>query len=193
MGSKKRVMVLICAPPSCSASVRQSRAATAGDANCQADTPPGSGQQVFRQSGSRHADGDQVVPVVPHHQDAVHVGHLNPVSWRCRRVVMGAEFGADLIAVGVVDLLEDPLGLGPGLAGRGGIAGAEVNIAEAVKGVGLVETVAVSGEVKGLFVACDGLLEVAAMVMDVAQAVPDGTLHAPFPHLPHQPGTVRNR
>lgn len=29
-GSKKLVMVLICVPPSCSASVRQSRAATAG-------------------------------------------------------------------------------------------------------------------------------------------------------------------
>ena len=29
-GSKKLVMVLICFPPSCSASVRQSRAATAG-------------------------------------------------------------------------------------------------------------------------------------------------------------------
>lgn len=52
-GSKKPVMVLICVPPSCSASIRQSRAATAGDADCQADTPPGSGQQVFRRAGSR--------------------------------------------------------------------------------------------------------------------------------------------
>lgn len=92
---------------------------------------------------------------------------------------MNAELGADLIAAGVVDLLEDPQGPAPGRAGCGGIAGAEVDVAEVVKCVGLVETVAVPGEVKGPFVACDGFPEVTAMVMDVAEAVPDGTLPAP--------------
>ena len=36
---------------------------------------------------------------------------------RCR-VVVDAELGADPVAVGVVDLIEDPQGLGPGPAGR---------------------------------------------------------------------------
>src|SRR5215469_2077820 len=98
---------------------------------------------------------------------------------------MDAELGADLIAVGVVDLIEDPQSPAPCLTGRGGIAGAEVDVAKAVKCVGLVETVAVPEEVNGPFVAGDGLPEVTAMVMDVAEAVPDGTLPARFLHPPH--------
>src|SRR5215469_14859665 len=98
---------------------------------------------------------------------------------------MDAELGADLIAVGVVDLIEDPQSPAPCLTGRGEIAGAEVDVAKAVKCVGLVETVAVPEEVNGPFVARDGLPEVTAMVMDVAEAVPDGTIPVPFPHLPH--------
>ena len=96
---------------------------------------------------------------------------------------MDAELGADLIAVGVVDLLEDPHRPGPGLAGRGKIARAAVDVAEAAERVGLVEPVGeLPGEPDGPFVARDGLPEVTAMVVDVAEAVPGGTLRAPFPH-----------
>src|SRR5215472_3412244 len=49
-----------------------------------------------------------------------------------------AELGADLVAVGVVDLFEDPQGLGPGPAGRGKIARAVVHIPEIDERFGLV-------------------------------------------------------
>jgi hypothetical protein len=55
-GSKKLVMVLHLRP-SFLFSERPPGAAGAGrDADCQADTPPGSGQQVFRRSASRRGD-----------------------------------------------------------------------------------------------------------------------------------------
>src|SRR6185312_4325011 len=112
-------------------------------------------------------------------------GHKATV-WRCRRVVMDVELGADLIAVGVVDLLEDPHRPGPGLAGRGKIARAAVDVAEAVERVGLVETVGeLPGEADGPLEACDGLPEVTAMVVGVAETVPGGTLPAPFPYRLH--------
>src|SRR5579859_1111673 len=94
-------------------------------------------------------------------------GHKTAAA-RCRSAVMDAELGADLIVVGVVDLLEDPQSLGPGPAGRGEIASAAVGVAEAVERVGLVGPVGIlPGEVKGALVAGDGLRVVAELVVDV--------------------------
>jgi DNA-binding CsgD family transcriptional regulator/tetratricopeptide (TPR) repeat protein len=92
---------------------------------------------------------------------------------RCRRVALDAEFGADRVAVGVADLVEDPQGLCPCPAGGGGVARAAVHVAEAVEGVGLVVAVrAFPVQVEGPLIAGDGLLVVAKLLVDVAKAVP---------------------
>jgi hypothetical protein len=74
---------------------------------------------------------------------------------------MGGELGADAAGVGVIDLLEDPQGLRPGPAGGGGVARAEVHVAEAGEGAGLVVAVAESAEqAEATLVADRGLLVV---------------------------------
>jgi hypothetical protein len=94
---------------------------------------------------------------------------------------MAAELGTDLIAVGVVDRVEDPQGLGPGPAGRGGIARAAIHVAEAAERVSLAETVGeLPGQVDGPLVARDGLRVAADLVMDVAKAVPGALFPVAF-------------
>src|SRR5262249_4549413 len=96
------------------------------------------------------------------------------------------ELGADLFAVGMLDLVEDRHRLPPRPAGGPDVTGAVVDVAEAGERIGLVEPVGeVTGERDGPLVAHDGLVVVAPLVMGVAEAVPDGALPVPFPHLPH--------
>src|SRR5262249_61015605 len=96
------------------------------------------------------------------------------------------ELGADLFAVGMLDLVEDRHRLPPRPAGGPDVTGAVVDVAEAGEGIGLVEPVGeVTGERDGPLVAHDGLVVVAPLVMGAAEAVPDGALPVPFPHLPH--------
>ena len=74
---------------------------------------------------------------------------------------MGGELGADAAGIGVIDLLEDPQGLRPGPAGGAGVARAEVHVAEAGEGAGLVVAVAESAEqAEATLVADRGLLVV---------------------------------
>jgi hypothetical protein len=61
----------------------------------------------------------------------------------------------------VIDLLEDRQGLRPGPAGGAGVARAEVHIAEAGEGIGLVVAVTESAvQAEGTLVADRGLLVV---------------------------------
>src|SRR5579871_1492755 len=98
-----------------------------------------------------------------------------------------AELGADLVAVGVVDLAEDPQRLPPRRVGSPGVARAVVHVAEAAERVGLVEPVGeIAGQRDGPLVARDGFVVVTALMMGVAEAVPDGPLPAPVAQLPHR-------
>jgi hypothetical protein len=86
-----------------------------------------------------------------------------------------AELGADLVAVGVVDLAEDPQGFAPGPVGGRGVARAVVDVTEAAERIGLVEPVGeVTGQRDGPLVACDRFGVVATLMVGVAEAVPDG-------------------
>jgi alkanesulfonate monooxygenase SsuD/methylene tetrahydromethanopterin reductase-like flavin-dependent oxidoreductase (luciferase family) len=82
-----------------------------------------------------------------------------------------AEPGADLVGGGRVELSEDDLDLPPGVAGRLGIAGAVVKLAEVGQGAGLAEAVAeLAEQLEGVPVAVDGLRMVAEVLVDVAEA-----------------------
>src|SRR5215813_3935414 len=87
--------------------------------------------------------------------------------------VEGGEFGADLLGVGVVELVEDGQGLLPGVAGGLGVAGGVVGVAEVGEEFGFVVAVAEApDQVKGVLVADEGLGVVAKVVVGVAEAVP---------------------
>ena len=67
------------------------------------------------------------------------------------------QLGPDLIAVGMVDLVEDAQGPGPDGASRGGVARAAVGLAEVIERVGLVEPVPqLPVQVNGPRIARDG-------------------------------------
>jgi hypothetical protein len=84
-GSKKLVMVLICVPPSCSASVRQSRAAMAGMR---------AARLTRRQdAGNRFSAGQAPVAAAIVRADA-----NRPVTGRTRRPLPPAPIAADLRA-----------------------------------------------------------------------------------------------
>lgn len=84
-----------------------------------------------------------------------------------------AEFDADGLGIGVVELVEDGKGVLPGVAGRPGIAGGVVDVAEVGKDSRFVVAVAeVPVQVEGVLVAGDGLVVAAEVVMGVAEAVP---------------------
>ena len=96
------------------------------------------------------------------------------------------ELGTDLVAVGMVDLLEDAQRQRPRPAGRTDVARAAVDVAEVVQRDGLVVAVgALPAQLDRPLVAGDGLLVVAQLVMDVAKAVPDRLLGAGLPQLLH--------
>jgi hypothetical protein len=85
----------------------------------------------------------------------------------------------------VVELVEDAQGMGPGPAGGRGVTGAELNVAEVIERVGLVEAVReFPVEVDGSLVAPDGSLVLAELVMDVAETVPGGGLPVAVARLP---------
>ena len=93
------------------------------------------------------------------------------------RLGQGLEFVADLLGVGVPQILEDGLGLFPGVAGGVEVAGGVVRVAEASEGGGCA--VALPGPAEQdecLEVALDGLPVVAEVVVGVAQAVTDRAL-----------------
>src|SRR5690349_8320165 len=69
------------------------------------------------------------------------------------------ELGADAAGISVIDLLENRQGLRPGPAGSAGVARAEVHIAEAGQGSGLVVAVTESAvQAESTLVADRGLL-----------------------------------
>src|SRR5882762_5593142 len=88
-----------------------------------------------------------------------------------------AKFGADLVGLGMVELIEDFQGLAPCFAGGAGVARGMVGVAEAGEGVGFEIGVAeVAGQVDGVLVAAGGLLVVGKATVDVAEAVPGAGL-----------------
>src|ERR1051326_49932 len=100
---------------------------------------------------------------------------------RARAGLAGAhargELGADAAGIGVIDLLEDPQGLRPGPAGGASVARAEVHIAEAGEGTGLVVAVTESAvQAESTLVADRGLLVVGEPLVSVTQAVPGAGL-----------------
>src|SRR5215469_18187098 len=99
-------------------------------------------------------------------------------------MTLGGELGADRAAVGVLDLIEDAQRVRPRAAGGGVVARAVVDIAEAVKGLGLAVAVGeFAVEINGPLVAREGLAEVAGLVANIAEAVPDGRLPVARPKL----------
>src|SRR5262249_61204831 len=61
-------------------------------------------------------------------------------GWQYRGEGWGGEFGADLVGVGVVEVVEDGEGLLPGVVGGVVVAGGVVGVAEVGVGVGFVGT-----------------------------------------------------
>src|SRR5215472_6943427 len=95
-----------------------------------------------------------------------------------------AELGTDLVPVGVVDLFEDPQGLGPGRAGSGEIARAVVHIPQTDERFGLVVTIRELATVHdGSLIVGDGLLVMAESVVNVAEAVQRGLHPVVFPEV----------
>jgi hypothetical protein len=78
----------------------------------------------------------------------------------------------ELFGVGVLQVLEDHLGLFPGVAGGVAVAGGVVRVAEAGEGAGLLVAVPERAEeIEGLAVALDGLSVVAEVLVGVAETV----------------------
>jgi hypothetical protein len=91
---------------------------------------------------------------------------------RCGVFVVFVHFGSDPVGTGVVELLENCQCALPGDPGELRITKVMVGVAEGVKAVGFVVTVAeLTAQVDGLLVAGYGLFVVAEMSMGVAQAV----------------------
>jgi hypothetical protein len=85
----------------------------------------------------------------------------------------------------MVDLVEDEQGMCPGPFGGLGVTGAELNVAEVIERVRLVEAVRqFLVEVNRSLVARDGSFVLAELVMDVAEAVPGGGLPIAVARLP---------
>src|SRR5215470_15760424 len=85
----------------------------------------------------------------------------------------GGEFGAELVGVGVVEVVEDGEGLVPGVVGGVVVAGGAVGVADADEGGGFVVAVAeVAAQGECVVVAGEGLGVVAEVVVGVAEAVP---------------------
>ena len=81
------------------------------------------------------------------------------------------ELGADLDGGGRVELTEDGLGLLPGFAGRVGVAGAAVNLAEVGEDAGFRVAVAeLPEQLEGLSVAGDGLGLVTEVLVGLGKA-----------------------
>src|SRR5262245_20748917 len=95
----------------------------------------------------------------------------------CLAGAVGMEFGAELVAVGMIDLAEYAQRLRPCPVRCGGVTQVVVGVAEVVEGGGLGPAVGeFPAEVQRSLVARDGLLVIAELVMNVAEAVQDGTL-----------------
>src|SRR5512140_599115 len=96
-----------------------------------------------------------------------------------------AGLGADPVAVGVPQLVQRAQCLGPRPAGRSRVARAVVDIAETIERARLVVPVGeLPAQVEGPFVAGDGALVIAELVMGIAEAVPGGGLPVEFPGGP---------
>jgi hypothetical protein len=87
------------------------------------------------------------------------------------------ELDADLVGVGVVELLEDGQGLLPRGAGWVRVAGGVVGVTDVGEHLGFGAAIAeFPTEVEGVLVAGDGLRVVAKAVMGLAEDVPRGRL-----------------
>ena len=81
----------------------------------------------------------------------------------------------------MADLVKDAQRKRPGPAGGVGVARAVMDVAEVIERVSLVVAVGeFLADIKGPLIAADGLLVVAELVADVAEAVPGGGLPAAF-------------
>jgi hypothetical protein len=91
-------------------------------------------------------------------------------------VIQFAEFRADMLGVGVVEVDQDGQCKLPGVAGGVEVAGDVVGLAEVGEKGGLVVAVVLPGQVDGVLVAGDGLVVLAEVVVGVADAVPGNGL-----------------
>src|SRR5579859_3952162 len=99
---------------------------------------------------------------------------------------VGLEFGGEPVAVRVIDLAEYTQRLRPRPAGGGGVAEAFAGVAEVIEGGGLVPAVGdFPAAIQGSLVAGNSLLIIAELVIDVADAVPDGVLPVGCPQFPY--------
>jgi hypothetical protein len=93
-------------------------------------------------------------------------------GWGGRSVRL-LEFGAELVGVGVVELVEDDQGVLPGLVCGLGIAGGVVRVAEPGECVGFaVEVAEIPVQLEGVLVAGDCLGVVAEVVVGIADDLP---------------------
>jgi hypothetical protein len=90
--------------------------------------------------------------------------------------VEASEVGADLVSVGVVEVIEDDQGLLPGVTAASGLPVALWVLPRLVRGVGLfIAVTKIPKQGEGLVVAGDGV-RVIAEVVGVAEAVPGAGL-----------------
>src|SRR5690348_7690100 len=96
-----------------------------------------------------------------------------------------AGLGPDPVAVGVAEFVQQTQRLGPRPAGRARVARAVVDVAQTIERACLVIPVGeLPAQVEGPFVAGDGALVIAELVVDVAEAIPGGGLPVEFPGGP---------
>src|SRR5215475_6061394 len=82
----------------------------------------------------------------------------HPSRWQRGLGLEGGEFDAELVGVGMVEVVEDAQGLPPGAVGGLGAAGGEVGLAEASEGIGFFVAVAeIPKQAQGVLVAGEGL------------------------------------
>ena len=94
-----------------------------------------------------------------------------------RVTVCGCELGADLVGVGMLQVVKDGERLLPGLPGLRQLARGVAGVAEVGEGVRFIEAVAgFPVQAERALVAGGGFGEVAQMVLGVSQAVPDISL-----------------
>lgn len=98
-----------------------------------------------------------------------------------RRAAAIAELDADVLAVWMIYFIEDTQSMRPGAAGSVQVPRAAISVANVVECIGFVVLVGeFAAKVKGPLIACNGLLIVTELMVDVAETVPGGGFPAAF-------------
>jgi oligopeptide/dipeptide ABC transporter ATP-binding protein len=101
-----------------------------------------------------------------------HIG-VSPRPLALAGVAHAVQFGAELLCIGLAQVIEDDQGVAPGGAGGGVIADGLVCVADVGEGLGLdVAAAGLPEQIEGGPVAVDGLVVVAELLVYVADAVP---------------------